>query len=140
MLEANIGMLIGFGIVLFTIIVVGLLTRWTLADAIWQTPERKARAIKGWRRAFAGAILLAIASFAIAFAWTGIKVAPTGEQPEGTLDTGGALKLETTTGENRPEDRPARIKEGTELQKEGQKELNEFRKDFFKSKQQEKPK
>lgn len=140
MFEANFGIIIGCALTLLTILIVGAFARWMLSDAYFPDPKRKKDAVAIWRSVFGSAICLAFMAFILVFFWTGVNVAPTGDQPQGTLDPGGVLKLETTTGENRPEDGPARMKEGTELQKEGQKELDKFRKDFFESKQQEKPK
>lgn len=140
MLQVNSGILIGCGLLLLTIIIVGLFARWMLSDAYFPDLERKKNAVLIWRSVFGSAICLALMAFILVFLWTGINVVPTGDQPEGKLDTGGVLKLETSTGENRPEGRADRIKEGTKIQKEGQEELDDFRKDFFKPEEQEKAK
>ena len=132
MFQLNEGMLIGLGLILFTVILVGLLARWTIAGASWDDPEEKARVLKAWSRAFWGAVIFTFVLFAIAFAWTGIYPTQNLDQPQSTVDPGGALKLEPSTGKNRPEERAKRLKEGTELQKEGQERLETFREKFFK--------
>lgn len=138
MIELNLGMVLGFGLVLFTHVVLGLTARFIIVRVV--DPNSLVPALKYWRIAFWCILVLSISVFFIAFAWTGIGPSQNLDQPQGEIDPAPASALENIPGENRPEERVERLGEGDKLQEKGQQDLESFRDKFFnKEKKETKP-
>jgi len=130
MIELNGGMLIGFGLALFTLVTLGLMVR-QIIKKVGQERDWRQQALDTWRLIFWTLCLVSITLFTIAFIWTGIRPAANPNQPEGSIDSEPASSLEYKPGDNRSAERIERLKVGDTIQKEGQKELEDFRNKFF---------
>lgn len=129
MIELNVGMIIGFVVVLLTMFALSSLVQYLIKKNV---PEPK-EALKVGGRIVSSIFLVAFVLFFIAMIWTGWRVSPT-PHPQGELETT-AGELDYTPGENRPKERRERLGQGDDLQREGQQKLQEFRKEFLKKKE-----
>lgn len=132
MFELNLGLGLGFGLVLFTLILFGLVTRY-LTKLFVPKPIARARALKIWKSAFGAVIIVAMAGFLVAFAWTGIYPTQDLDQPQGDLAPAEGVLKPMDLEEKREELRES----GDKLQEKGQEKLDSFRKQFFEKEKEE---
>ena len=129
MFEINYSMFIGFGLVLVTIAVIALLVKYMISKHISDS-EQRIRILGIYFSVVPGIFIVAFVMFVLAFVWTGWHPVSS-PHPQGELDHDEAGQLEYTPGENRPQERKKRLEQGDELQREGQRQLQEFRDKLF---------